>query len=301
MKELGPTAREFLETHRRNGLLTDAARARIKQQVMVRVSTVGTGAAVAGKAAGMSLASKVVLVALGVTGVVGAGSLSLRALRSPAPSQGTRAETAAPPARDVGGTALAPAPVATPSVAPAAPGAASALARPAVPARASTAAPALVPRAVSARAPTGSAVARAPRPAVASVAFPSSGAVDLGRHDPARNMDDPPVVSAQESPTPPAARVEGPDPEPELRALREARDDLRAGRPASAYRRLEDFRRQNPGGMLAQERSALSAIALCEAQPGRAAEARAAEFLRRSPESPLAARVKSACARDGAR
>lgn len=301
MKELGPAAREFLETHRKNGLLTDAARARIKHQVMVRASTVGTGAAVAGKAAGMSLASKVVLVALGVTGVVGAGSLSLRALRSPAPSQATRAETSAPAARDVGGAALAPAPVAAPLVAPAAPGAASALARPAVPARASTAAPALVPRAVSARAPTGSAVARAPRPAVASVASPSSGAVDPGRHDPARNMEDRPVGSTQEGPTPPAARVEGPDPEPELRTLREARDDLRAGRPASAYRRLEDFSRQNPGGMLAQERSALSAIALCEAQPGRAAEARAAEFLRRSPESPLAARVKSACARDGSR
>ena len=47
--------------------------------------------------------------------------------------------------------------------------------------------------------------------------------------------------------------------------------------------------------MLVQERSALSAIALCQAQPGRDAQERATEFLRRSPESPLATRVKSAC------
>ncbi|HSS37906.1 MAG TPA: hypothetical protein VLT58_03980 [Polyangia bacterium] len=107
-----------------------------------------------------------------------------------------------------------------------------------------------------------------------------------------KTMDEP-----VEKQTPAATVVVPPDPEPELRALRDARDDLRAGRPASAYRRLDDFARQRGGGMLAQERSALSAIARCQWQPGPQARARAAEFLRTSPESPLAIRVRSACAR----
>jgi hypothetical protein len=85
------------------------------------------------------------------------------------------------------------------------------------------------------------------------------------------------------------------DPEPELRVLRAAREDLRAGRPESAYRRLDEYGRQNSTGMLTQERTALSAIALCQWQPGPEAQARAAEFLRISPDSPLAERVRSAC------
>jgi hypothetical protein len=47
--------------------------------------------------------------------------------------------------------------------------------------------------------------------------------------------------------------------------------------------------------MLAQERRALSAIALCEWKPGPEAQTHAADFLRTSPESPLAKRVRSAC------
>jgi hypothetical protein len=140
--------------------------------------------------------------------------------------------------------------------------------------------------------------ARPARPATTpevAVAPASSGWVDSGRADPVKKVDAPAAVSPPETPTQAAARAETSDPEPELRVLRQARDDLRSGRPASAYRRLEDFNRQRPGGMLAQERSALSAIALCQAQPGREAQERAAQFLRRSPESPLAARVKSAC------
>ena len=90
MRELSPTARELVESHRRNRLLTDAARTRIKQELMLRVSTLGATTAVAGTAAGMSLASKVVLVALGVTGAVGATSLSVWALRSPAPAHVSR-------------------------------------------------------------------------------------------------------------------------------------------------------------------------------------------------------------------
>jgi len=103
----------------------------------------------------------------------------------------------------------------------------------------------------------------------------------------------PTVAAANPSPAVvPAAPL---DPEPELRVLREAREDLRADRSESAYRRLDDYGRQHSGGMLAQERRALSAIALCAWKPGPEAQAHAADFLRNSPESPLAKRVRSAC------
>lgn len=290
MKELGPAAREFVESHRGDRPLADAARARIKQNLMLRVSTLAGTTAVAGTAAGMSLASKVVLVTLAVTGAVGAGSLSLWALRSRAPANVTvTAPFARTTARDVGAADPFPAPPLNPAATPrvAAPGMA----------RGSMATPA---RAAAAAARAAAPGRTAPRVAAAPATAPRSTTTATVVSAPASVVsvpliDDRPVAPIPENPIPAAARAEAPDPEPELRTLREARDDLRAGHPARAYRRLEDFNRQSPGGMLAQERSALSAIALCQAQPGRDAQARAAEFMRRSPESPLAARVKSAC------
>jgi len=87
----------------------------------------------------------------------------------------------------------------------------------------------------------------------------------------------------------------------ELRVLRHAREDLRAGLPGDAYRRLVDYDRSHGNGGLAQERQALSAIALCQWRPGLEAQARAAAFLRDAPESPLADRVRSACDHGAAR
>jgi hypothetical protein len=84
----------------------------------------------------------------------------------------------------------------------------------------------------------------------------------------------------------------------ELEVLRLARDELRRGQPEEAYQRLVDYDHRRGKGMLAQERRALSVIALCQWRPGRDAQARAAEFLRDAPESPLADRVHLAC--DGA-
>lgn len=120
-------------------------------------------------------------------------------------------------------------------------------------------------------------------------------AAEGSRRESVKRLKKRPAISTAEPPTPVATSPAAPDPGPELRALREAREDLRAGRPESAYRRLDDFERQHGGGMLSQERSALSAIAYCQWRPGAEARARAAEFLRRSPESPLANRVSSAC------
>ena len=81
----------------------------------------------------------------------------------------------------------------------------------------------------------------------------------------------------------------------ELSLLRQAREDLRAGSPGSAYQRLVDYDSHYGKGPLWQERQALSAIALCQWRPGPQAQVRAAEFLRNVPQSPLADRVRSVC------
>jgi len=307
MKDLSPAARELVDAHRSDRTLTSADRKRIKDGVMVRVAALGATTAVAAelttkvattatvKAAGVSLASKVAVVALSVTVVAGVASVSVRALRARAPSHPTASET---PARTIGreSDVVAPAPrpadgpttrstVAAPTTVPAASGAV-------------VAAPATVrPRAATAtrRVAVATPAARLERrPAVTAeaTAVPAgSAATDSAHRDPVKTTDDPP-----KTPTAAAPRVVPPDPEPELRVLRQARDDLRAGHPASAYRRLDEFDRQASAGVLAQERRALSAIALCQWQPGGQARARAAEFLRSAPESPLAIRVRSACA-----
>ncbi len=119
--------------------------------------------------------------------------------------------------------------------------------------------------------------------------------IDKGGSEHAKKSGKRPGVMAAANPGPAATPVAASDPEPELRVLRDAREDLRAGRPESAYRRLEEYGRQHSVGMLTQERNALSVIALCHWQPGPEAQARASEFLRISPDSPLAQRVRSAC------
>lgn len=288
MKDLSPAARALVDAHRLDRTLTSADRKRIKDDVMLRVATLGATTAVAAelttkiathaaaKSAAMSLASKVALVALSVTAVTGVVSVSVRALRarppsSPKASETERATIAAP--------AIGPEPVPAASraaVAPPAP----------VPPRPPTAT-----RRVAVATPAAHLERRlAATPEVAAVPA-GSAPVDSAHRDQVRTIDDPPKPA-----TAPPTVVVPPDPEPELRVLRQARDDLRAGRPASAYRRLDEFDRQRGAGMLAEERRALSAIALCQWQPGTQARARAAEFLRSSPESPLAIRVRSACA-----
>jgi hypothetical protein len=239
MNDLGPAAREMVESHRRGRVLTHADRERIKQKLMLRVAALGATTAATGTAVGMSLASKIALVVFGVTAVVGAGSFSLWALRGRAPSDVMARQASLPIAPEI----VAPAPAATP------PGA---------------------------------------------IAPADSVPVDT-HSDHAKKLNKRPVVMALANPSPAATPVAPLDPEPELRVVREAREDLRAGHPESAYRRLDDYGRQHSGGMLAQERKALSAIALCKWQPGPDAQTRAAEFLRNSPESPLGNRVRSAC------
>jgi hypothetical protein len=83
--------------------------------------------------------------------------------------------------------------------------------------------------------------------------------------------------------------------DPELAVLRQAQEDLRAGLPAQALRRLSEYDRRFGKGALDQEHRAIEAIALCQVHPGPAAQAKAERFLRVVPESPLAERVRSAC------
>jgi hypothetical protein len=238
MNELGPTAREMVETHRRGKVLARADRERIKRNLMLRVATLGVTTAATSTAVGMSLASKIALVALGVTAVAGAGTFSLWALRGRAPAGVTSStQISLPRAPET----IEPAPEASPED-----------------------------------------------------SFLPADSADTGRIEHVKKASKRPAVAAA-TPSPAAVPAAPLDPEPELRVLREAREDLRADRSESAYRRLDDYGRQHSGGMLAQERRALSAIALCEWKPGPEAQTRAADFLRTSPESPLAKRVRSAC------
>lgn len=99
-------------------------------------------------------------------------------------------------------------------------------------------------------------------------------------------------------PPPSAAKlaVSEEDPlEAETRRLREAHIALQKGEAAKALALLDERQADNAGGQLREDRAAARVLALCKA--GRAAEARAAaaEFLRASPRSPHADRVRSAC------
>jgi hypothetical protein len=81
----------------------------------------------------------------------------------------------------------------------------------------------------------------------------------------------------------------------ETALLRDADRALRAGDPATALARLDEHATRFPKGALAPERTAERLIVLCEVG---AADPRAVEqFLAARSGSPLAARVRRACAR----
>ncbi len=88
------------------------------------------------------------------------------------------------------------------------------------------------------------------------------------------------------APPPPASTLED-----ELRALREAHVALRDGRPSEALSIVDGIK----GSSLGPERAATRALALCAL--GRAdGQATAEKFLASHPSSPLAPRVRAACA-----
>jgi len=114
-------------------------------------------------------------------------------------------------------------------------------------------------------------------------------------------LEDAPVAKAQRS----VARAARPDTtekveptaadlEAEMKLIRGADAALRAGRSSEALSLLAAHQAEHPRAALAHEREGLRAIANC--QVGAAGSSAAAErFLSRSPHSPLAPRLRSAC------
>jgi len=78
----------------------------------------------------------------------------------------------------------------------------------------------------------------------------------------------------------------------EVALLSRATSDLRAGRAGAALKSLEEHQRKFPNGMLAVERRAVRAQALCTLK--RVSEGRA-ELSRLAPQSPAAGRAKQLC------
>jgi hypothetical protein len=84
------------------------------------------------------------------------------------------------------------------------------------------------------------------------------------------------------------------DLEAEMKLIRGADAALRAGRSSEALSLLAKHQAEHPHASLAHEREGLRAIAQC--QVGAAGASTVAQrFIARSPRSPLAPRLKSAC------
>jgi len=100
----------------------------------------------------------------------------------------------------------------------------------------------------------------------------------------------PSVAAFDESARPGSTRLSQLD--AETRALRRARDELRAGKLADAFATLEASRRQFAAPELYQEREALMIELLYRSGQVAAAEQRAKAFLGRFPESPHVQQVR---------
>ncbi|MCH9682236.1 MAG: hypothetical protein K0V04_12430 [Deltaproteobacteria bacterium] len=85
----------------------------------------------------------------------------------------------------------------------------------------------------------------------------------------------------------------------ELELLSRAQSALRSGRANEALKLVAEHARRFPHGAVSQERAALEVAALCEAGRTEQGRAVAAKFARAYPRSPLGARVREACPKDG--
>lgn len=98
-----------------------------------------------------------------------------------------------------------------------------------------------------------------------------------------------PEPAPEPTPTPGSTLAE------ENRLLAQARASLIDERPEQALTQLLDHARRFPDGVLAEERQALRAVALCEAGRDAEGHAAASSFLREHPQAALAQRVRRAC------
>jgi hypothetical protein len=266
--DLGPAARAIVEGGRAGDDPTEADRARVKAALMLSLAggaaaasaaSAAGSASSAGAAKGASTAGAVakVIAALAIAGAV-VGIISIGLQPPAAKARSGEALGASLPAREVEDAARE---LEEPDV-----GAAAAPTTNADPAAAVIAAT---------KAPGGAkASGGALRQEGASVTAASSSKV---------------MAKA-------AAASTGSTLEAETRKLREAHSAMRSGDPARALELLDEQSTAFAGGELRQERAAARVLALCQA--GRAAEASAesARFLRDNPSSPLADRVRAACA-----
>jgi hypothetical protein len=81
----------------------------------------------------------------------------------------------------------------------------------------------------------------------------------------------------------------------EIELLHSARQSLQAGQWSGALDKLNEHARRFPKGILASERQASVAIALCRSGDVSAGKTRALRYLSRNPKSPLADRVRASC------
>jgi hypothetical protein len=81
----------------------------------------------------------------------------------------------------------------------------------------------------------------------------------------------------------------------ELELIRSAQKNLHRGDARAALALLSEHARRYPSGALSEERDASRVFALCKLGDVAGARAQAARFLRRSPASPFAERVRASC------
>lgn len=256
MNELTPAARAMVEAHRNGKVLTRADRDRLKQGVLARAAALGAAGTTAGTAVGMSLAAKIGWVTLACA-IIGGASSAWVGRGHPATPSTTVQHSSRPTQTEV---------VAS-----------------------QTSAETVTDRSSSLAHDTAT---RSTQPTPESRVPENSQSTDGAHTDATKKATKHPSPEAASAPASVAAPL---DPGPELQMLRQAREDLQRGQPAVAFGRLSDYDREHGQGVLTQERQALKAIALCRWRPGSEAQARAAQFLRSSPQSPLASRVRSAC------
>lgn len=276
MTELEPLARAILEAGRENDNPAPEQRARVRAALLATIAAPGGGSGPPGHAAvghGSAAAAKTVAAVLGKLAAVGVAVwLGSSALLHFWPQKKEAAQTTSAPAPLQRKLAPAPGPAPAPVRA----------VRPSPEARLPhelRSRPAQQPRAFA-----GNVAPVAPR-SPSAAAPPASGSVSTV----------PPSATAKFAEVPSAAPT-GDTLAAETRDLRSAYAAMERGDPARALVLLEQQSAAYPHGQLGQERAAARVFALCKL--GRTAQARtaAARFLAQNPDSPLAERVRKACA-----
>jgi hypothetical protein len=130
-------------------------------------------------------------------------------------------------------------------------------------------------------------------PAAAATASASVPAAPLPP-EPVASVAPAPVVTAPK-PVAPAREVHRDNLEAEMRWVRAADAALRAGDVGLALGLLNQHAREFPNGLLAEEREGLRVVAACQGGASPVVQRAASRFLRRSPRSLMAGRVRAAC------